>query len=142
MRQLLEKKDKFEIYKTLQKEISSFFNSISVPAKEIRLLDRILKNNIYDLPEKDIQSTRYVIHSLEASIWCLLSTNSYTESVLKAVNLGDDSDTTGAITGGLSGLLYGYDSIPTDWLQEIARLKDIDDLSVRVSQKLRVECWV
>jgi ADP-ribosylglycohydrolase len=65
---------------------------------------------------------------LEASIWCLLTTNAYEEAVFKAVNLGEDTDTAGAVTGGLAGLLYGYDSIPVEWINTIKGKKDIDNL--------------
>ncbi|MEO6232321.1 MAG: ADP-ribosylglycohydrolase family protein [Ferruginibacter sp.] len=70
-----------------------------------------------------------VIHTLEVSIWCLLTTDNYKEAVLKAVNLGQDIDTTGAVTGGLAGLLYGIDGIPASWVTQLARWKDIDDLA-------------
>ena len=69
---------------------------------------------------------------LEASIWCLLTTNNYKDAVLKAVNLGEDTDTTGAVTGGLAGLLYGFDTIPENWVKQIARKDDIEDLANRL----------
>lgn len=74
-------------------------------------------------------------HTLEASIWCLLTTDNYEEAVLKAVNLGFDTDTTAAVTGGLAALLYGYKSIPTDWISKIARKADIEDLALRLDKK-------
>lgn len=74
-----------------------------------------------DLPDSEIQSSGYVVHTLEAAIWCLLNTGSFEECVLKAVNLGDDTDTVGAVAGGLAGLCYGYDSIPQEWLDVIRK---------------------
>lgn len=47
--------------------------------------------------------------------------NSYKEAVLKAVNLGDDTDTVGAVTGGLAGLFYGFENIPSEWVHVIQR---------------------
>jgi ADP-ribosylglycohydrolase len=67
---------------------------------------------------------------------CLLTTDSYKEAVLKAVNLGNDTDTTGAVTGGLAGLLYGFENIPKNWVEQIARKDDIENLSKRLMQKL------
>jgi len=87
------------------------------------------------LDEKEIESSGYVLHTLEASIWCLMTTNSYQEAVLRAVNLGFDTDTTGAVTGGLAGLLYGYENIPENWLRQIARFDDIENLVERLSAK-------
>jgi ADP-ribosylglycohydrolase len=72
------------------------------------------------IPEDEIRSSGYVVDTLEASIWCLLNSSSYKECVLKAVNLGDDTDTTGAVAGGLAGLCYGYDAIPAEWIDVIA----------------------
>ncbi len=78
--------------------------------------------------EVDIKSFGYVVVTLEAALWCLLLTNSYEECVLKAVNLGDDTDTVAAVAGGLGGLYYGYDTIPDGWLTAIARREWIEGL--------------
>src|SRR5690606_16378872 len=114
-RQLLHGKDKFEIYHNLQESVPEFLTSITVDPKEVAHFSRLLKRNISDLGEKDIKSSGYVIHTLEAAIWCLLTTDSFDAAVLKAVNLGEDTDTTAAVTGGLAGLLYGFDAIPNEW---------------------------
>ena len=71
--------------------------------------------------------------ALEASIWCLLTTDNYADSVLNAVNLGWDTDTTGVVTGGLAGLLYGESSIPASWLADLAQLDGISDLAERMT---------
>ncbi len=134
-RQLFEQKDKFEIYKNLQTEVPAFLTSISINPAEIALFDRLLKQDIRELPEEKIFSSGYVLHTLEASIWCLLTTDNYQDAVLKAVNLGEDTDTTAAVTGGLAGLLYGFDGIPTNWVKQIARHEDIDDLAERMGKK-------
>ena len=60
-----------------------------------------------------------VLIIFETSIWILLTTNSYYEAIIKAINLGGDTDTTAAITGGLAGCLYGFESIPDRWLEPI-----------------------
>lgn len=65
--------------------------------------------------EDEIKSSGYVVDSIEAAVWSLITTGSYKEALLKAVNLGDDTDTVGAIAGGLAGLYYGYAQIPDDW---------------------------
>lgn len=135
-RQLFSGKDKFEIYTHLQTEITNHLTSLSINPKEIALFDRLLKNDIHNLNADDIQSSGYVLHTLEASIWCLLTTDNYKEAVLKAVNLGSDTDTTGAVTGGLAGLLYGFDNIPTNWTKQIARKDDIENLAERLAEKL------
>lgn len=135
-RQLLNKENKFIIYKNLQSTISDYLTSLSIDPTEIALFDRLLKANISELQEEQIQSSCYVVHTLEASIWCLLTTDSYEGAVLKAVNLGQDTDTTGAVTGGLAGLLYGYNNIPANWVSQLARREDVYDLANRLSSKL------
>lgn len=72
----------------------------------------------------EIRSTGYVKDSLEAAVWCLLTTNNFRDALVKAVNLGEDTDTIGAITGGLAGIAYGMESIPEPWMNAL-RKKDI-----------------
>ena len=131
-RQIIIGIDKFEIYKNLQTEITSHLISLSINPEEIKLFNRLLKGNIYDLIEKEIFSSGYVLHTLEASIFFLFTTDNYKSAILKAVNLGEDTDTTGAVTGGLAGLLYGYKTLPESWLKQIARREDIEDLADRL----------
>lgn len=135
-KQILEGHDKFETYRLLQSSIPEFLKSLSINPNEISLFDRLFKGNIFELPENEIQSSGYVLYTLEASIWCLLTTDNYHDAVLKAVNLGSDTDTTAAVTGGLAGLLYGFDNIPPDWLQNLARFNDIENLVSRMSNNL------
>lgn len=135
-KQILEGKDKFEIYRNLQTKILNYLNSLSINPSELALFDRLLNGNIQNLDEDQIQSSGYVLHTLESSIWCLLTTNNYKEAVLKAVNLGSDTDTTAAVTGGLAGLLYGFENIPKEWILQIAKQKDIENLAERLNEKL------
>lgn len=71
-------------------------------------------------------SSGYVWDTYNAAVWCLEHTNSYHECVLAAVNLGDDTDTTSCVAGGLAGVLYGYEAIPAEWIA-VLRGKDIID---------------
>ena len=86
---------------------------------------------------KDIHSTEYVIDTLEASLWCIFNTTNYKDAVLKAVNLGDDTDTVGAITGGLAGIIYGYDTIPSEWLEVLAKKDDIIELADKLDSIMK-----
>ncbi len=135
-RGLLEGKDKFAVYEDLQQRLPEVLRAREVPAAEVALFHRLLEENIRLFPESEIQSSGYVLHTLEASIWCLLTTDTYADAVLKAVNLGCDTDTTGAVTGGLAGLLYGQSGIPENWVAQLARLADIEDLAKRMEARL------
>jgi ADP-ribosylglycohydrolase len=130
-KQLIEGKTKFDIYRTLQTSIPLFFTEIGIDQAEIEHFNRLLKSNISDLSLSEIRSGGYVIETIEACIWCILTTENYKEAVLKAVNLGHDTDTTAAVTGGLAGLLYGFDGIPSEWINSLARKSDIEELVER-----------
>ena len=103
-------------YRKAQKEDYARFT-----AESRKVYCRMLESNICDYPEDKISSSGYVVSSLEAALWCLLKTNNYQDAVLKAVNLGDDADTVGAITGSLAGITYGYDAIPQEWTTQLQR---------------------
>ena len=96
--------------------------------EELKFYSRLLDADFKATPESKIRSSGYVVDTLEASIWCLLNTQSYKECVLKAVNLGDDTDTVAAVAGGLAGVFYGYKSIPGEWIECIARKEYIYSL--------------
>ena len=72
-----------------------------------------------NLPVSKISGSGYVVDSLEAAVWCLLNGNTFEETVLKAVNLGEDTDSVAAIAGGLAGLYYTADSIPREWYKAL-----------------------
>ena len=83
------------------------------------------------LSREEIKSSGYVVDTLEAALWCLLRTESYRDCALLAVNLGEDTDTVGAVTGGLAGLIYGLDGktgIPAEWIEVIPRKEWIREL--------------
>ena len=81
--------------------------------------------------ENMISGSGYVIHTLQAALWCLATTNGYAECVLKAVNLGEDTDTTTAVAGSLAGLQYGCRTMPIDWIETIAKREEIEKLCKR-----------
>ena len=74
-----------------------------------------------------MQGSGWVVKSLEAALWAFDNSNSFEETVLKAVNLGDDSDTTGAVAGQLAGAYWGYSGIPSHLIDGLDR-KDMIDL--------------
>jgi ADP-ribosyl-[dinitrogen reductase] hydrolase len=92
----------------------------------------VLDGSLPAVAEAEIKSSGYVVHTLEAALWCLLQHDTYAATVLAAVNLGDDTDTTGAVAGGLAGLAYGETGIPSEWLAGLARRADIEDLAARL----------
>lgn len=93
----------------------------------------VFSHRIHTMKKDKIKSTGYVVDTLEAAIWCLMNTNSYKDCVLTAVNLGGDTDTIAAIAGGLAGALYGYESIPREWLDTLIKREYIEEMCERAS---------
>ena len=107
----------------------AFYESYLADKENLHYYDRLKDLEAFkSLPADKIKSTGYVVDALEAAVWSLITTDSFDQALLKAVNLGDDTDTVGAIAGGLAGLYYGYDSIPEDWLSAIKRREWIEGM--------------
>jgi ADP-ribosyl-[dinitrogen reductase] hydrolase len=79
--------------------------------------------------EADIRGSGYVVESLEAALWCFSRTESFSEAILKAANLGADADTTAAVCGQVAGAYYGASAIPPHWLDRLALRARIEDLA-------------
>jgi ADP-ribosyl-[dinitrogen reductase] hydrolase len=144
-RNLLGGHGKQEAYDQMKTSVTDFLNEFGLaPQAELDVFQRILENPSLPLQgkslrfchESDIQSSGYVVHTLEAALWCFMTTDTYPAAVLKAVNLGSDTDTTGCVTGGLAGLHYGVGQIPRDWLTTLARRADIEDLAHRLGERV------
>ena len=75
-----------------------------------------------------IHSSGFCVDTLIASLWCLLTTNNYKDAVLKAVNLGDDTDTTGAVVGAVASFIYGYENIPKEWIMDLRNKELINSI--------------
>ena len=83
-----------------------------------------------DKSRDQIQSSGYVVHSLEAALWSVANTTSFEDAILLAANLGDDADTVAAITGQLAGALYGASGIPNHWRAQLAWHDKIEKLAL------------
>ncbi|MDJ1495947.1 ADP-ribosylglycohydrolase family protein [Cytophagaceae bacterium DM2B3-1] len=134
--------DKWKAFEQMRVTVNQFLDENAVCSDdERRKFYRILGHPstefgmepIHTYEEVQVYSSGYVLHSLEASFWCLLNSNSYSETVLKAVNLGKDTDTTAAIAGGLAGLVYQFEQIPVKWVSQLARVGDIHALSEKLA---------
>lgn len=135
--EILNGAEKFEAYQKTKSTVKYFLDNNPICSQgEMDKFDRILNNNIFEYDEDKISSSGYALHSLEASLWCFLNSENYSEAVLKAVNLGEDTDTTGAITGGIAGIYYGFKNIPEEWVSELVRKDDIENLCSKLENKL------
>lgn len=132
---LLNKKTKRSVLDGLY-DAQMHFSKVAEYSAEMEHYKRLFDVDFAKTPEELINSSGYVVHSLEAAIWCLLTTDSYSNCVLKAVNLGSDTDTVAAIAGGLAGCLYGIEGIPERWINTLLRRDFIDDICCRFADSL------
>ncbi len=133
---LLKGIEKFQAYIQVKEMVNAFIKSEGFNEKEANIFHKVLQKDISKYDSEHINGSGYVLHSLEASLWCFLTTDSYETCVLKAVNLGEDTDTTAAIAGGLAGIYYGFNSIPETWKFQLARYDDIHNLIDRFHESI------
>lgn len=116
-------KDKMDILDRTIKIMNDFYNDSEYDNAYInyhRIFNKdIFKKTLLGYDKDIIKSSGFIVDSLEASIFCFVTEKNYEKSVLKAVNLGEDTDTIGAITGSMSGLYYGYEDIPKNWINSL-----------------------
>jgi ADP-ribosyl-[dinitrogen reductase] hydrolase len=92
-------------------------------------LDSIASMDLLRKSRPEIRGSGYVVHCLEAALWCFSKTNSFRDAVLLAANLGEDADTTAAVCGQLAGAHYGVSGIPEAWLAKLAMCEEITRLA-------------
>ena len=88
-----------------------------------------------------ISSSGYVLHTLEAALWCVGRSESIEEALILAANLADDADTVAAVTGQLAGALWGVSGAPAAWLDKLAWRDRIESVAVRLyesAENLRI----
>lgn len=93
---------------------------------EFPYFDRILTNRIYNYDKEAIQSDGYVVHTLEASMWCFFKHDNYKDIILEAVNLGGDTDTVAFMAGTMAGLYYKIEAIPQEWIKNLVEVEMIE----------------
>ena len=130
--------DLLNLYSETVKEIKTLLKSESREVQKTveKAYKRVLDGKINKEKYENIKSSGYVVDTLEAVIWTILNSNDYSESVLKAVNLGDDTDTVGALAGGIAGIIYGEYQIPKEWRESIQGKDYIDELISSFEKKL------
>ena len=128
---LLNGKDKLSAYNMVKLVDYSKFSEGALSK-----YSRILKGNIIHLSVNDIKSGGYVVDTLEASMWVILNANNFKDAIIGAINLVGNTDTVGAVTGGMAGIIFGYDSIPEKWLNKLARKDYLEELFAKFEKML------
>jgi ADP-ribosylglycohydrolase len=132
LRNLLLGMDKAAAYDDLRKQFHA-----GVPcfdADTMSRFHRIVEEDIRSLPEGEIRSGGFVVDTLEAALWCFLTTDTCKDAVLRAVNPGNDTGTTAAVTGAMAGLACGTDAIPSEWRETLALSDEIAGLAADMAK--------
>lgn len=80
-----------------------------------------------------IKGSGYVAECLEAALWCFYKTSSFESAILQAANLGEDADTTAAVSGQIAGACYGEENIPQTWLERLYMRAEITGLAEQLA---------
>lgn len=96
-------------------------------------IDEVTRGSYRQREPPEISGSGYVVKSLEAALWAFCNADSFEEAVLRAVNLGDDADTTGAVCGQIAGAFWGEEGIPAAWRNSLARRDMIEPILTRLS---------
>lgn len=122
---ILNGKDKFASYNMVKcLDYTEYFDEDIVA-----YYNRLLKTNINNLKIDDLKSTGYIVYTLEAVMWVILNTQSYSEAIIGSINLGGATDTIAALAGSIAGILYGIDKIPNKWLSKLEKIDYLDDVA-------------
>ena len=114
--ELLKGKGLLQAYQEIKKLDYLYFTEDTIYKYE-----RILNNDIGLYNINEISSNGYIVSTLEAVIWSLINSKSFNETIIKAINLGEDTDTVGACVGGLAGIYYGIENINQKWKDNILK---------------------
>ena len=132
---LLDGEDRYYAYYLVQqKDYGKYY-----PKEALDAYHRILDGTIINEPQREISASGYVVHSLEASIWASFNSNNYQEAVTLAINLGEDTDTVGAITGSIAGVMYGVENIPQKWYSQLKKVEYIESICDNYSKMVDQE---
>lgn len=128
---LLQGKTKEEAYSLIQSLDYSMYNENS-----IEKYNRILKDDIKKYNINDISSKGYVVDTLECAFWILMNAKNYKEVVFSSTNIGNDTDTIGAIAGSMAGIIYGVNSIPESWIKKLLKKDYLIDLALKFEKSI------
>ena len=128
---LLKGNTKQEAYKHIQ-----YLDYSAYDMHSLKLYTRILDEQIEVQRLDQIKSTGYIVDTLESAIWIFMNAQHYKEAIIASTNIGGDTDTIGAIVGSMAGIYYGFDSIPSNWLDKLQRKDYLMELADRFERSV------
>ncbi|MBF1113533.1 MAG: ADP-ribosylglycohydrolase family protein, partial [Solobacterium sp.] len=130
---LLKGNTKQEAYKHIQ-----YLDYSAYDMHSLKLYKRILDEQIEVQRLDQIKSTGYIVDTLESAMWIFMNAEHYKEAIIASTNIGGDTDTIGAIVGSMAGIYYGFDSIPSNWLEKLQRKDYLIELVDRFEKSVAV----
>ena len=104
----------------------------------LKLYTRILDEQIEVQRLDQIKSTGYIVDTLESAMWIFMNAQHYKEAITASTNIGGDTDTIGAIVGSMAGIYYGFESIPSNWLDKLQRKEYLMELADKFEKSVAV----
>ena len=121
-------------------EAKEYYEKDVANLTELAHYDRLFDMEAFrETEEGQVRSSGYVVDSLEAAVWGLITTDTYKDALLKVVNLGEDTDTIAAIAGGLAALYYGYEGIPAEWIEVVQSREWIEEICEGMDQQYNTQ---
>lgn len=90
----------------------------------------------------DIKSSGWVIDTLESAMWAFFKFETWADGALAVVNLGEDSDSAGAVYGALAGIFYGVEAIPQRWVDAMQNADLIREIAEKFAEKVDRTCQI
>lgn len=131
--QLLNGENSANTHKKIKKADYSFFSE-----KTLDKYDRIINGRIEDLKFQELNSSGFIVDTLESVLWLFFNSNNYNQTIIRAVSLGEDTDTIAACAGGLVGIYYGIESINENWKKNLKRYDYIIELCGKFDRMLEI----
>jgi len=138
--EILKGKEKSEAVKCGMKKAKAVYENEERFSLHFGVYDNLYALNLNDPDNESIQSSGYVVDTIEAALWAFSCTESFKDCIIKAINLGHDTDTVAAIAGGLAGMYYGIggeEGIPLSWLSNLKKMDYIALLCSSFAEKLK-----
>lgn len=129
---LLKGKTKEEAYKHIQ---DLDYRSFTIDS--INQYTRILNEQIEVQILENIKSTGYIVDTLESAMWIFMNAQHYKEAIIASTNIGGDTDTIGSIVGSMAGIYYGFESIPSNWLDKLQRKEYLMELASKFERCIK-----
>lgn len=118
------------LYNTL---VAQYLNDINKMDAIYKVLEKHTDYScVLQMEKKDLKPTGYVVDTLKCALWCFINTDNFFDAVTISANLGGDADTVAAITGGLAGVYYGYNNIPSEFKDIIIIKNELNEISEKI----------